>query len=214
MPDMPASTVAGRPLDPGLRRALAVTAAVALVVFLVAVWAVRADTFFGLDRSAHSAIRDGRTLVLDAPMRMVSDLATGYVLLPLTVLGSVILWRRGQHAVARALPVIGVATAVVLAITKWLVGKPRPSLRGYGFPSGHVFGATVFVLMVVYLLWRYGAPLRWRLVAGVAGLAFIVAVAYSRLHVGAHWPSDVLGGAVFGIAFALVTMLALDARLR
>jgi undecaprenyl-diphosphatase len=211
---MPARTLAGRPLDSRRRRAAAVTAAVALVLFLVTVWAVRADTFADLDRAARSTIREGRALALDAPMRVLSDLSTGYVLLPLTVAGSVVLWRRGHRTVARALPLIGVGTAAVLALTKWMIGKPRPSLRGYAFPSGHVFGVTVFVVMVVYLLWLYGAPRRWRYAATAGGLVFIAAVAYSRLHVGAHWPSDVLGGAVFGIAFALLMMLCLDARLR
>jgi undecaprenyl-diphosphatase len=214
MAAMPARTLAGRPLDPGFRRAVAVTAAVALVLFLVAVWAVRADTFADLDRAARAAIREGRAIELDASMRLVSDLATGYVLLPVTVAGSVVLWRRGHRGVARALPAIGIGTAALLALTKWVVGKPRPSLRGYGFPSGHVFGVTVFVLITLYVLWLAGVPRRWLLGVGGAGLAFIGAVAYSRLHVGAHWPSDVLGGAVYGIAFALLMMLCLDARAR
>ena len=211
---MPAPASAGRALDPGPRRAVALTAAVALVLFLVAVWAVRADTFVDLDRAARTAIRDGRALHLDPAMRLVSDLATGYVLLPLTLAGSLVLWRRGHRVVARALPVIGVGTAALLAVTKWVVGKPRPSLRGYGFPSGHVFGVTVFVLVVVYVLWVCGAPRRWRYGAAAGGLVFLVAVAYSRLHVGAHWPSDVLGGAVFGVAFGLLMLLYVDTRLR
>jgi undecaprenyl-diphosphatase len=214
MPAMPAPTSAGRALDPGSRRAVALTAAVALVLFLVAVWAVRADTFVDHDRAARIAIRDGRALHLDPPMRLVSDLATGYVLLPVTVAGSVVLWRRGDRVLARALPVIGVGTAALLAVMKWMVGKPRPSLRGYGFPSGHVFGVTVFVLVVLYVLWVHGAPRRWRYAAAALGAVWILAVAYSRLHVGAHWPSDVLGGAVFGVAFGLLMVLSLDTRLR
>ena len=211
---MPAPTFAGRALDPGSRRAVTGTAAVALVLFLVAVWVVRADTFVDLDRAARTAIRDGRAMHLDPTMRLVSDVATGYVLLPLTLAGSVVLWRRGDRVLARALPVIGVGTAALLAVMKWMVGKPRPSLRGYGFPSGHVFGVTVFVLIVLYVLWLHGAPRRWRHVAAAAGAVYVLAVAYSRLHVGAHWPSDVLGGAVFGIAFGLLMVLSLDARLR
>jgi undecaprenyl-diphosphatase len=211
---MPAPSFAGRALAPGPRRAVALTAAVALVLFLVAIWAVRADTFVDQDRAARTAIRDGRALHLDPAMRLLSDLATGYVLLPITVAGSVVLWRRGDRVLARALPVIGVGTAAVLAVMKWVVGKPRPSLRGYGFPSGHVFGVTVFVLVTLYVLWHAGLPRRWLFGAAAVGLAFIAAVAYSRLHVGAHWPSDVLGGAVFGVAFALLAVLSVDRRLR
>jgi len=211
---MPAPTQAGRALDPRLRRAVSVAAAVALVLFLAAVWAVRADTFVDLDRAARAAIRHGRNRAFDRPMWLVSVLATGWVLIPIALAASVMLWRRGQRFVARALPLIAVASTVLLALTKWVIGKPRPSLRGYGFPSGHVFGVTVFVIVGLYILWLAGAPRRWRYAASGAGVVFIAAVAWSRLHVGAHWPSDVLGGAVYGVAFALLIVLYLDARPR
>ena len=211
---MPALTQAGRALDPRLRRVVSIAAAVALVLFLVAVWAVRADTFVDLDRAARAAIRHGRNRAFDRPMWLVSALATGWVLLPLTLAASVALWRRGQRLAARALPAIAVAATVLLALTKWVIGKPRPSLRGYGFPSGHVFGVTVFVIVGIYILWLADAPRRWRYAAGAVGAVFIAAVAWSRLHVGAHWPSDVLGGAAYGVAFALLIVLWLDARAR
>jgi membrane-associated phospholipid phosphatase len=147
-------------------------------------------------------------------MRALSVLGSGDVLLPVTVLCSVVLWRRRHRALALWLPGIGLATGVTLALLKWVINKPRPTLRGYGFPSGHVFGATVFVLVLLYLLWTFDAPGRWQRGARVAGVVFVTLVGYSRLYVNAHWLSDVVGGLLAGIAFALVTVLVLDARLR
>jgi membrane-associated phospholipid phosphatase len=148
------------------------------------------------------------------PMLVLSKLGSGWVLLPVTIACSAVLWRRRQRALALWLPAIGVATALMLAIMKWLINKPRPTLRGYGFPSGHVFGVTVFVLVALYLLWALETRRQWRRAACAAGLAFVIAVGYSRIYVNAHWLSDVVGGLLAGIAFGLVTVLALDARLR
>ena len=114
---------------------------------------------------------------------------------------------------ALSLPAIGLGAVVALGITKWVVNKPRPSLRGYGFPSGHVFGVTVFVVMAVYLLWQFEAPRRVQHAARAVGIVFVLVVGYSRLYVNAYWLSDVVGGLLAGVAFALVMVLAMDARL-
>jgi membrane-associated phospholipid phosphatase len=189
-----------RQLEPRARRAAVVTTALVVVLFLLAAWVVRETPVADLDRSAKSLI--------------LSALATGYVLLPVTLAFSVVLWRRRQRAVALCLPAIGVSAVLALPIIKWLIDKPRPSMRGLGFPSGHVFGTTVFVVVAVYLLWSVGAPRRWQRAARAAGIVFVTLVGYSRIYVNAHWLSDVVGGLLAGIAFALAMVLVIDGRLR
>jgi undecaprenyl-diphosphatase len=77
-----------------------------------------------------------------------------------------------------------------------------------------VYGVTVFVIVVVYLLWAFQAPPRWRRATQAAGIAFVTTVGYSRIYVNAHWFSDVLGGLLAGIAFASAVVLVLDSRIR
>lgn len=209
---MPAMTL--RRLDPRARRAAVVTAVLVVLAFLLAAWVVGGAGVADVDRGAKALIRDGRLAALETPMWAISALATGYVLLPVTFACSAVLWRRRHHAVALWLPAIGVGAALALPIIKWLIDKPRPSLRGYGFPSGHVFGVTVFVVIAVYLLWGFDTPRRWQRGARAAGITFVTLVGYSRIYVNAHWLSDVVGGLLAGIAFALVMVLVIDGRLR
>jgi undecaprenyl-diphosphatase len=189
-------------------------AVVAVVLFLVAAWTVRADGVGIVDRATRALIREGRPPALEEPMWFIGYLGSGDVLLPVTFIGSLVLWLLHRRALAVILPVVGVSTSATLALMKWLIDKPRPTLRGYGFPSGHVYGVTVFVIVVVYLVWAFRAPRRWQRVARIAGILFVIAVGYSRIYVNAHWLSDVLGGLLAGIAFALAVVLLLDARLR
>ncbi len=203
-----------RRLEPDARRAAWTLLALGLAVFFLAAWVAVHHGLDPLDRGARAAIREGRPAVLETPMWLLSRLASGWVLFPVTLVCSAVFWHRGARPLALALPAAGVATGLTLAAMKWLMHKPRPTMRGYGFPSGHVFGTTVFVIVAVYLLWRVGARAGAQRVARVAGVVFVAAVAYSRIYVNAHWLSDVLGGLFAGVAFALLIVLALDARVR
>jgi undecaprenyl-diphosphatase len=164
-----------------------------------------------LDHAARRVIREGRMLELERPMRAISTLGSGDVLVPLTFVTSITLWRR-HRAVALWLPVIALLAGASLTLAKWIIDTPRPSLRAYGFPSGHVFGATVFVIVGVYLLWALDVARPWRRFAALAGAVFVTAVGYSRIFVNAHWLSDVVGGLVAGVAFGVLMVLLLDSR--
>jgi len=201
-------------LDHTARRAALAFLVLVVLSFLLAAWCARNDVFTGLDGTARGLFREGRVEALERPMRMLSFVGSGYVLLPVTLVCAVVLWQQRQGAVAVAALVVGAATPLVLALAKWTVDKPRPSLRGYGFPSGHVFGVTVFVVVAVYLLWRFDVSRTAQRAARATGIAFVVVVGYSRLFVNAHWLSDVAGGLLAGLAFGIVAVLVMDQRVR
>ncbi|MEV7962122.1 bifunctional phosphatase PAP2/diacylglycerol kinase family protein [Oerskovia paurometabola] len=114
---------------------------------------------------------------------------------------------RGRRAAVRGLVSVAAASATANLLGKGLFGGDRPSadplplvrrLRRYpttpSFPSGHSATAGAFAAGVA-LEW----PAAGLVVAPVAG-----AVMYSRLHVGAHWFSDVVGGAALGVGLAVL----------
>ena len=85
-------------------------------------------------------------------------------------------------------------------------GRARPDLidhldhqTSFSYPSGHATSAAV-----VYLLLASLAPPRWRAAAWMLAAAMIILNGFSRIMLGVHWASDILGGTMLGAAFALL----------
>ena len=85
-----------------------------------------------------------------------------------------------------------------------------PDAASYAFPSGHTAIATVtfgvLAVLVSYSMGRWGRSL----VFAICGI-IVVAIAYSRLYLGVHWLSDVLGGFLFGAVVTAAFGVALEA---
>lgn len=123
-------------------------------------------------------------------------------------------WWRHHARLGVFLAVTALGGGVLGALVKEAVGRPRPSLvdpvataQGQSFPSGHAMSSTVVygALLLVFL------PLVARRLrpAAVAGAALLVgAIGFSRLALGVHYISDVLGGHVLGLAWLAASVAA------
>lgn len=154
-------------------------------------------------------IRTWQSPVLNSAMRTVTLLGDRKVLIPLALLVALVLWRRWrQFAIAQCGLLVGVPLFEWL--TKQWVARPRPEGAGVGFPSGHVLAATVIYGLIAYLLLQAVSRTweRWAVV--VIFVAVVGAVGISRIYLQAHWPSDVVGGAIGGIAYLIPGLAWLD----
>ena len=134
----------------------------------------------------------------------------------LTGATAVVLWRRGRrrHAVWA---VVTIAVGATLDTPlKELFARARPvfdvpvaTAPGYSFPSGHALNSMVVAACAVVLGWsatRSRPARRSALLAGAAAL--VLATGYDRVGLGVHYPSDVVGGWLIGLATVLVTTAA------
>jgi len=103
---------------------------------------------------------------------------------------------------------VAITGSAALTLTvKYLVGRPRPVAffrvpeHGYSFPSGHTLSATCLALVVAYLLWRSALRRGVKLSAVVALAVVVILVGLSRLVLGVHYLTDVVGSMMLGTAW-------------
>jgi undecaprenyl-diphosphatase len=176
------------------------------VGFLVCSSAAAAGLFRHLDVKILSLVQGHTSVVMDA-VGLVISLVGGLEFVTVAAVALAAgLFVGGRRRLALRLLAALVVTGVVEIAFKMVVPQvpvpedvvrgPEPSLLDvntpYPYPSGHMLRSGL-LLGAIYLLWPY-RPGR------VAIVAFLVASAVSRLYLGAHWPSDVIGGALLGIA--------------
>lgn len=168
---------------------------------------------FPLDYTIQAWVQGGRRPAIEAPMRALTLLGSGWVLVPLSAVGYVLL-RRAGHPIARYLPAIVVGALLLDVLTKWLVSRPRPRGTDYGFPSGHSLGAAIFFGGVVWVLWTSPIPRAWRWAGTLLSALLVLGVAASRLYLNVHWASDVAGGLAGGTAYVLLVIAGIAESLR
>lgn len=123
------------------------------------------------------------------------------------------LWWRDARRLALWVATTMVVGGLLGALLKLLVGRHRPDLlepvaraAGFSFPSGHALNATLTagVLLLVFLPFaRDRRPLRWAM--WVAALVLAIVTGVSRVALGVHWASDVVGGWLLGVAVVAAT---------
>ncbi len=168
-----------------------------------------------LDLAVHHALFGLRTPLADHLMAMLAALGDWQVLAPAsTLVFAWLLWRRRRIAAWHWLAAIGFGMALVAALG-FLLDVPKPpattAVAGFSFPSGPVTMATVVYGFFAVLIAREmpGRKRAWPY--SLAGL-LVALIGFSRLYFGAHWLTDVLGGALLGMGWIALLGIAYRRR--
>ncbi|AQY50723.1 acid phosphatase/vanadium-dependent haloperoxidase family protein [Listeria weihenstephanensis FSL R9-0317] len=105
-----------------------------------------------------------------------------------------------------------VCAVLLNTVLKDIFARPRPNFdrliaeTGFSFPSGHATGSTVFYgLSAMFLI--FTVKQMWaKIVIGVVALGWIFFIMYSRVYLGVHYPTDVFGGFLFGVASIFISL--------
>ncbi len=154
-----------------------------------------------------------------AVMFFLTYLGQWQVILAGAVCVGVVLAARGRRHDLAVLGVTLVGTEVFVWLVRRVINRPRPTLvnalspeEGSSFPSGHALVAVVFYGLAAYFVMRYVRG-RWRrALVAFTGVVLVLAIGFSRIYLGAHWPSDVFASFAAGAAWLTLLITTLEIR--
>ncbi|MCR4322662.1 MAG: phosphatase PAP2 family protein [Candidatus Azambacteria bacterium] len=152
-----------------------------------------------------------RSDALTPVMRATTMLGSGTIVVGLSIVGVMWLLYRGMAVYAVAFITSVVGASGVTVVMKWVLERPRPSgfqalmEHTFSFPSGHAALSLAFFGILVYFLIRHTSRRSLQVFAVLVGGMIIIAIGVSRVYLGVHWPSDVVGSYVLvGLWLAIV----------
>ena len=217
----PPAPAAPAPRDVGLATITVVSGFAILVACLVVLGSIaegiRAQEVFALDTWATPFLHGISSPGMDTFMNLVTDLGSILVLPVLfVVVEAWLLWSRRFRA-GLFLLVAMIGSLVLQGTMNLFFARPRPQLPyahvlpDYSFPSGHTMNAVIFYGGVALLLWSiYGR--RAGLAAVAVATVLAIGVGISRIYLGYHYLTDVVGGILAGLAWLVVVSAAFRAR--
>lgn len=178
---------------------------------------VAGDPLTVIDARVAAWFHERRTPGMTIAMQLVSSLASSTWVTGIALVTTLALcWKRYWYRLLALVLVIPGGMAVVFFL-KITFRRQRPSFTdsflifdGYSFPSGHTMAAMLlYGLLAVFAVIALESW-HWRVAAVLGAFVMVALVGFSRVYLGAHYLSDVLGAAAAGFAWLVLCLSAVD----
>ncbi len=189
-----------------------------LGLFIKLTWELREGDVGHLDQLILVAMSRLRVPPLNSAAVEITALGSLTLIFIFTSIGLLFLLLSRDHLGAIYLATGAGGAGIWAYALKYFFPRGRPTMvpwlvevSGSSYPSGHSLVATSFYLLLAFLACRHYHSTRARLAIFAVAFSLIAAVCMSRLYLGIHYPSDVVGGVFFGMAWTfLITGILLS----
>ena len=175
------------------------------------------DGLMMLDRPINQLVIGQRRPFLDKLMLLVTLTGNWQMIVWGSLLGAVLLIIAQKRRYLMAMILSNVSAMLIVEIAKNIIGRVRPPVEnaliiehGFAFPSGHSYFAVAFYGLLTYFWVRHFYQKWARIGVFILGLVYILLLGLSRIYLGVHWTTDVLGALSLGVAVLAVVVAYIE----
>lgn len=188
---------------------------VAVLVFIGVAVGVQTGYLDGFDDAVRYRVYSIRNEKLTMFWKFITHSGDSEVVIMLGIVLLLVKSLRKKYGVKFAIAALS-STALYQGM-KYIFQRPRPDIAlrlieesGYSFPSGHSMNCLVSYGILAYLILKYCENARLAKILSVGLGLIIILIGLSRVYVGVHFPTDVIGGWSLGIAVLVAMMYAFE----
>lgn len=140
-------------------------------------------------------------------MKFISFIGSGYFLVPVLTLAILYTLIKKKYYITKLLLVSSLGSWVLNYILKFLINRTRPldfflvQQGGLSYPSGHSMVSMSMYLTFAYLICREEYFNDKKKIVYAVAIADVLLMGISRMYLGVHWPTDIIGGFIMGYIF-------------
>ncbi|WP_162515283.1 phosphatase PAP2 family protein [Paenibacillus pinistramenti] len=173
---------------------------VCLSFFIGIALSVKFQHIAGFDLTVMSRIQSVNSDILTIIMKGFTTIGSGLFVVIIAAVLAFFLFRIGYRRELLLLAGIISGSGLLNILLKSMFHRTRPDIHriiqagGYSFPSGHSMAAFTLYGITVYFLWRHIPRFGARMLVLLLGTFMVLMIGVSRIYLGVHYPSDVIGG--------------------
>ena len=159
-------------------------------------------------------VQNMRNDILTNIYKVITNFGGAYCLIIISILSLIYI---KDKKIALAVPLNLIIITILNSILKNIVERPRPigyrliDETGYSFPSGHSMVSSAFYGLIIYFIWKNVKNKKVRNVFCVLLGILIFLIGISRIYLGVHYATDVIGGFLISITYLIIFTITFKA---
>jgi membrane-associated phospholipid phosphatase len=183
-----------------------------LFVFVVITDEIVLENENGFDRYISQAILPLVSPFATSLMKSFTFFGSELFLFPAYMLLIIYYIIRKRSRLALDITMIGLSSTGILFLFKNIFKRHRPldplinNVTGFSFPSGHSFSSFTFFGLLIYITWKTNIKKPWKILIAFFLFVFATTIAFSRVYLRVHYPSDVAAGFCLSVVWLMLSI--------
>ena len=182
---------------------------ISLIIFLILVIYILKQGVLGIDKDSYEFIRNNLIIDSITPfIRLLTNLGGTLVLIIASIITSIFI---KDKKMVIAIIINLIAAFLLNELLKNIFQRVRPdeinwltNVNGYSFPSGHSMVSMSYYGFLIYLIYISKVKMKWSIICLLIFIIFFIG--FSRLYLGVHYLSDILGGYLISLVYLCVAI--------